>query len=139
MSNELLQLKVNRLGMIELGMMDVLLDKVRLVFGKEDLADAAEMMLLIIESIVEQMYEIEQLVFLVIYLPSYRYISEDSKMYVDSKESDKEAIQAVSTDDAISQMAMFLDNLASPLVRNNPKVTKTLTRIIPFLTYGNER
>lgn len=116
-------------------MMDVLLEKVKLVFGKEDLADAAEMILLIIESIVEQMY--------VIILPindsakAYscnRYISEDSKM-----QEDTETTQAVSTDNAISQMAMFLDNLASPLVRNNPKVTKTMTRIIPFLTYGNER
>jgi hypothetical protein len=43
--------------MIELGMMDVLLEKVKKVFGKDDdVADAAEMMLLIIESIVEQMY-----------------------------------------------------------------------------------
>ena len=45
----------------------------------------------------------------------------------------------VSTEDGISQMATFLDKLASPLVHNNPKVTKTMTRIIPFLTYGNER
>jgi E3 ubiquitin-protein ligase UBR4 len=72
-----------------------------------------------------------------------RYISEDSKMYVD-QEAGKEtatttARVGVSTDDAISQMAMFLDKLASPFVRNNPKVTKTMTRIIPFLTYGNER
>ena len=38
-------------------MMDVLLEKVKKVFGKEDdVADTAEMMLLIIESIVEQMY-----------------------------------------------------------------------------------
>jgi len=43
--------------MIELGMMDVLLEKVKKVFGKDDdVADAAEMMLLVIESIVEQMY-----------------------------------------------------------------------------------
>jgi hypothetical protein len=45
----------------------------------------------------------------------------------------------VSTEDGISQMALFLDKLSSPLVRNNPKVTKTMTRVIPFLTYGNER
>lgn len=126
------------MGMIDLGMMDVLLEKVKRVFGKEDdVADAAEMMLWILESIVEQMYLCLRTSKISIDEDRCELSAEDTKMAIDQEPGTGNV--SVSTEAGISQMAMFLDKLASPLVRNNPKVTKTMTRIIPFLTYGNER
>lgn len=42
----------------------------------------------------------------------------------------------IPTDEQNSHMQMFLDKLTSPLVRTNPKIVKTVSRIMPFLTYG---
>ncbi len=39
----------------------------------------------------------------------------------------------------MTQMKMVLDKLTSPLVRNNPRIIKTLARILPFLTYAQDR
>ncbi len=123
-------------------MINVLLEKVKKVLGKDDdnVADTAEMMLLIVESIVEQVY----LFSLVLAQPLFHFnciryalsASEDNKMALDQETT---ASVNVSVQDAISQMTLFLDKLASPLVRNNTKISQTIARIIPFLTYGNER
>jgi hypothetical protein len=36
-------------------------------------------------------------------------------------------------------MKMILDKFSSPLVRSNPKIVKTVSRILPFLTYGQPK
>ena len=122
-----LKIKVNRLKMLEIKSINGLLEKLKLVFPKESLADIAELLLLIIESIVSEANEREESM----------EIDSDQKLTNSSnieKKMDEHQIE-----EGVSQMMMFLEKLSSPLVRSNQRIVKSVTRVLPVLTYGEEK
>ena len=115
-----LKVKINRQKMLELKSMNILLEKLKLTFPKESLADIAELLLLTIESIVSEANE------------------REDAMDIEQLPSDKK-MDSHQLEEGVSQMMMFLEKLGSPLVRCNPRIVKSVTRIIPVLTYGQEQ
>ena len=115
------KIKVNRQKLLELNCLSVLLNKLKLSFPQETQADIAELLLLIVESIVSEAN-----------LNESSNIKELTTTSLPNNQDDK------NNEEAKSQMMMFLEKLGSPLVRCNPRIVKSVTRILPVLTYGQE-
>ncbi|EGG15028.1 hypothetical protein DFA_09851 [Cavenderia fasciculata] len=111
------KIKVNREQLITHNGIGRLLEKLKTAFHQPDLA---ETLLLIIESIVTEANR------------SYLTNSNSSTSQITTNDQHHK-----DTNEAQEQMTMFLDKLASPLVRNNTRIIQAMTRIIPFLTYGH--
>lgn len=127
------KVRVNRVKLVSMKAVNVLLEKLKRVFPQESQADTAEMLLLIIENIVEQANKDDDVT-----NKSDDVANKDGDVAMTESDATHEHPIA-NTAEGILQMTMFLEKLASPLVKNNAKITKTMARIIPFLTYGDEK
>lgn len=111
------KVKANRRTLLELGAIPTLLRSLKLAFAAESFTDLAEMMLITIESL----------------------LLEANTMKDKELSSSSESFVGISVENGIIQMKMFLEKISSPLITGNPKIGKTVSRILPYLTYGQEK
>eukprot|EP01119_Soliformovum_irregulare_P005782 TRINITY_DN1752_c0_g1_i5.p1 TRINITY_DN1752_c0_g1~~TRINITY_DN1752_c0_g1_i5.p1 ORF type:complete len:4545 (-),score=1275.14 TRINITY_DN1752_c0_g1_i5:38-13672(-) len=117
------KIRVNRERMLALNAIPALLSTLKLAFAKESHSDIAELLLMTIESVVQQGNQ-----------------SKGSFMPKNLRQSQEVVMTLAAEQDHLSQMNMFLDKLSSPLVQNNPKgiFVMKMSKILPFLTYGEK-
>lgn len=123
-----LKLKVNREAIVRMGNITVLLDKLMLVFPNESQAEIADLLLLTVETIVIEANHLQE---------EERSGGSAAAGGLRRNRSFNElACKEDDVNEKRSQMETFLSKIGSPLVRCNPRIVKSMTRIIPVLTYG---
>jgi E3 ubiquitin-protein ligase UBR4 len=116
------KVKANCRAMLNLGGINLLLSKLKLAAQQQQYAsDLAELVLQTLELLVQQ--------------------ANTMKGGVDFLRRSTDGMaksQGYNVEDGISQMQMLL-RLAIPLAKTNPKILRTISRIVPFLTYGERK
>lgn len=122
-----LKLKVNREAIVRMGSITVLLDKLMLVFPNESQAEIADLLLLTVETIVNEANHLQE---------EERSGNSAVGGLRRNRSFNELACKEDDVNEKRSQMETFLSKIGSPLVRCNPRIVKSMTRIIPVLTYG---
>ena len=90
-------------------------------FANDALADVAEGILLAVEALVTEAN------------------ADQEALLTTQPVARQSSVTSLSEEATQSQMSMFLRRLSSPQVRGNERLVRTMTRILPFLTYGLEQ
>ncbi|KAJ4456196.1 putative Auxin transport protein BIG [Paratrimastix pyriformis] len=126
------KIRVNRRALLELKAVDTMLSVLRMAFSqtRASYVKAAQSLLLLIGQVVT-----EYAVMLEEHHPATAQPVASSAAFVTSTAAGPAAQQAKSQPQQ-SHVAMVLERLTTPAVRRTPKVVEAITRILPFLTYG---
>jgi hypothetical protein len=155
------KLRVNRRALVRLGAIDVALRQLRLAFAAESDAHVAAALALlpIVEAVIGEANRMER-------FQSSNNLGRSASIadaLAAEGEEEEDAPQPMATDDEraqqdvmnsssggagatstvssriadrIEQMRTMLERLSSPFVRNNKPIVTSVTRVLPFLTYG---
>eukprot|EP00698_Gefionella_okellyi_P019390 TRINITY_DN593_c0_g2_i1.p1 TRINITY_DN593_c0_g2~~TRINITY_DN593_c0_g2_i1.p1 ORF type:complete len:2390 (-),score=701.17 TRINITY_DN593_c0_g2_i1:133-7272(-) len=112
------KLRANRRALLRLDGIQKLLEVLKETFPHETLAEVAENILLVVEALVSE-----------------ANVDHEAQLTAQPL-ARHSSIASLEEGAAKSQMTLFLERLGSPLVRSNKQIVRTMTRILPFLTYG---
>eukprot|EP00299_Pterocystis_sp_00344_P012672 c6116_g1_i1.p1 GENE.c6116_g1_i1~~c6116_g1_i1.p1 ORF type:complete len:1228 (-),score=282.65 c6116_g1_i1:13-3696(-) len=116
------KIKSNRTKLARLNAVPMFVDKLAIAFSHESLAEIAEWLLLILEEVITE---------------GNKQKEGPDAMDVEETEFANSPINEIDPNERVRQTRVFLEKLEPPLVRGHAKVAKTVSRILPYLTYGH--